>query len=136
MRLLATLFLALTVSSAQGQIINTNTSTTSGTSMNAQRGTTNNTGVNASQTDTNRTDVNRPTFGNQVPNTGTTSGNVRTDTIGTSQSSTQRAVTPANSTSPAVTPTTGCLDRGGNTVYQNDSGYSACVNSTGSRPVR
>lgn len=84
---------------------------------------------------------NKPNFGNKVPNTGTTTGdqrsNTTTDTIGTTQSTTTRRVipitpgrvTPPNTNSPGVN----CVDRTGRNFGSGDMGYTACVNSMRTR---
>ncbi|QDK42404.1 hypothetical protein DOM21_13305 [Bacteriovorax stolpii] len=88
--------------------------------------------------------MNRPTFGNQVPNRGTTTGNVRDgsvreDTVGTGQSSTIRSSN--NGASPRTmnsNPPTSrifpndpayCTDTTGRRFVQGDTDYRNCVDS-------
>ena len=87
-------------------------------------------------------ETNRPSFGNQVPNRGTTTNNVRdsairSDSVGTGQSSTMRQnqqmnskrnVAPVNQGTRATDPAY-CLDSSGRSLSNTDSGFRACVNT-------
>lgn len=134
MKILLTLALALSLSQAYGQ------------SMGAQ-GTAPATNSRMPGTINSPNNNNKPNFGNKVPDSGTTTGTQRsntmnststtTDTIGTTQSSTTRRVIPITPrrVTPANTNATGvnCVDRSGRNFGTGDAGYTGCVNSMRTR---
>lgn len=127
MKLLLTLTMVFSLSQAYGQMIGAPATTPA---------------TNSTMPGTINNNTNQPTFGNRVPNTGTTTGvnrntNPNMDSVGTGQSSTTRTVlpntpgtiTPANSNATGVN----CVDSSGRNYGSRDSGYTACVNSMRTR---
>ncbi len=124
MKYIATIVFMFFISTAHAQLQNMNNSTTSGALNNSTN-----------------LDANRPTFGNQVPNRGTTTGNVRDgvirqDSVGVGQSSTIRnpdgtnpGAMNSNPPSTMIYPNDPvvCTDVSGRSIPQSDGSYKACV---------